>query len=88
MPGISARSSTRWRDDDGRPFVHTYFYPAEQYDRGLLQRLASHCNAGWGEIEIHLHHGLTIPDNEENTRRQLAGVSRCSGVRAWQLSAI
>ncbi len=25
-----------WRDHDGRPFVHTYFYPAEQYDQGLL----------------------------------------------------
>jgi hypothetical protein len=60
-----------YRDHDGRPFVHTYFYPAEQYDRNLLDRLASHCNAGWGEIEIHLHHGLKAPDTEENTRRQL-----------------
>ncbi len=24
-----------WRDHDGRPLVHTYFYPAEQYDEGL-----------------------------------------------------
>src|SRR5690349_21040298 len=23
-----------WRDSDGRPFVHTYFYPAEQYNAG------------------------------------------------------
>lgn len=59
------------RDDDGRPFVHTYFYPAEQYDRGLVDRLASHCHAGWGEVEVHLHHGLTHPDSAENTRRQL-----------------
>jgi len=60
-----------WRDAEGRPFVHTYFYPAEQYDKGLVARLASHCNTGWGEIEVHLHHGLTGPDTEENTRRQL-----------------
>jgi len=59
------------RDHDGRPFVHTYFYPAEQYDRGLLDRLATHCDEGWGEVEIHLHHGLRHPDTEENTRRQL-----------------
>jgi hypothetical protein len=59
------------RDADGRPFVHTYFYPAEQYDSGLLASLASHCAAGWGEIEIHLHHGLRHPDTEANTRRQL-----------------
>jgi peptidoglycan/xylan/chitin deacetylase (PgdA/CDA1 family) len=60
-----------WRDDDGRPLAHTYFYPAEQYDKGLLQQLARHCEAGWGEIETHLHHGMTGPDTEENTRRQL-----------------
>jgi len=59
------------RDHDGRPFVHTFFYPAEQYDRGLLQRLASHCEDGWGEIEIHLHHGQAHPDTPEETRRQL-----------------
>jgi hypothetical protein len=60
-----------WRDSDGRPLVHTYFYPAEQYEKGLLQQLASHCQDGWGEIETHLHHGMTGPDTEENTRRQL-----------------
>ena len=61
----------KWRDSDGRPFKHTYFYPAEQYDKGLLERVAGHCNAGWGEVEIHLHHGSVVPDTEENTRRQL-----------------
>lgn len=60
-----------WRDNEGRPFVHSYFYPAEQYDKGLLDRLAQHCSAGWGEIEIHLHHGTTAPDSSENTRRLL-----------------
>jgi SAM-dependent methyltransferase len=59
------------RDHDGHPFVHTYFYPAEQYDRGLLSRLVTHCDAGWGEVEVHLHHGSKHPDTEENTRRQL-----------------
>jgi hypothetical protein len=60
-----------YRDADGRPFVHTYFYPAEQYDRSLIARLAEHCREGWGEIEIHLHHGVAAPDTAENTRRQL-----------------
>jgi hypothetical protein len=59
------------RDHDGHPFVHTFFYPAEQYDRGLLQRLAAYCEDGWGEIEVHLHHGQSCPDTPENTRRQL-----------------
>ena len=56
------------RDHDGRPLVHTYFYPAEQYDQGLLEMLADHCHAGWGEVEIHLHHGIPHPDTAENTR--------------------
>src|SRR6202165_3735451 len=60
-----------YRDQEGRPFCHTYFYPAEQYDEPLVQRLASHCHEGWGEIEIHLHHGLEQADTAENTHRQL-----------------
>jgi hypothetical protein len=60
-----------WPDSDGQPFRHTYFYPAEQYDRKLIDGLVEHCNEGWGEIEIHLHHGTKTPDTAENTRRQL-----------------
>jgi len=60
-----------YRDSDGFPFVHTYFYPAEQFNLALLERLAEHCHAGWGEIEIQLHHGVNVPDTAENTRRQL-----------------
>jgi hypothetical protein len=61
----------RWRDHDGRPFAHTYFYPAEQYDSGLLETIAEHCHSGWGEIEVHLHHGMQEPDTAESTRRVL-----------------
>lgn len=60
-----------WPDDDGRPLRHTYFYPAEQYDAGLIDRLEEHCRAGWGEIEIHLHHGVRAPDNADNTRKTI-----------------
>jgi hypothetical protein len=62
----------RWRDQEGRPFVHTYFYPAEQYDEGLVELLADLCHDGWGEVEVHLHHGISLPDTAENTRRLLA----------------
>lgn len=65
------RAVDSWRDQEGRPLVHTYFFPAEQYERGLVDRLAEHCHAGWGELEIHLHHGMDGPDTAENTRRQL-----------------
>jgi len=60
-----------WLDDDGLPFRHTYFYPAEEFDVALIDRLAEHCHAGWGEIEVHLHHGVDSADTGENTRRRL-----------------
>jgi hypothetical protein len=65
------RAVGAWRDDEGQSFRHTYFYPAEQYDKDLIDQLVEHCHAGWGEIEIHLHHGVGIPDTGENTRRAL-----------------
>lgn len=65
------RAVDAWRDHEGRALLHTYFYPAEQYDRGLVDCLAEHCRSGWGEIEIHLHHGMDAPDTAENTRRQI-----------------
>jgi hypothetical protein len=58
----------RWRDADGQPFVHTYFYPAEHYHADVIGPLAEHCRAGWGEVEVHLHHGTDRPDTAENTR--------------------
>ena len=65
------KAVSAWRDHDGYPFVHTYFYPAEQYEKSLIEQLAEHCHSGWGEIEIHLHHGTVVPDTVENTRRVL-----------------
>lgn len=62
----------RWRDSEGRPFYHTYFYPAEQYDADIVGRLAEHCRAGWGEMEIHLHHGMEAPDTREHTEQEIA----------------
>lgn len=63
---------TEFRDSDGYPFRHTFFYPAEQYQQELIEGIAAHCQAGWGELEIHLHHGITAPDTSENTRHVLS----------------
>jgi hypothetical protein len=35
---------------------HTFFYPAEEYDPACLDLIAAFCAAGYGEVEIHLHH--------------------------------
>jgi hypothetical protein len=65
------KMASRYVDADGCCLRHTYFYPAEQHSRDLVDRLAEHCHQGWGEIEIHLHHGIQEPDNAENTRKTL-----------------
>lgn len=59
------------RDHDGTPFRHTNFYPGEQYHAPLLHTLAGLQAEGFGEVEVHLHHGVTAPDTEENLRRAL-----------------
>jgi hypothetical protein len=59
------------RDHDGTPFRHTNFFPAEQYERPLLEVLSALQADGYGEVEIHLHHGVENPDSSENTRRML-----------------
>lgn len=59
------------RDADGTPFRHTYFYPGEQYHRSLLEQLAALEADGFGEVEIHLHHGVGKPDTADNLRRTL-----------------
>lgn len=43
-------------DSDGRPPRHTCFYPLEQYDRLEMEGIAELCAAGFGEVEVHLHH--------------------------------
>ncbi|MGA3067266.1 MAG: right-handed parallel beta-helix repeat-containing protein [Tepidisphaeraceae bacterium] len=59
---------SKYRDSDGKPPRHTFFYPLEQYAAPEMEMLAELCRAGYGEVEIHLHHDR---DTSENLRRQL-----------------
>ncbi|HZH33310.1 MAG TPA: hypothetical protein VEX64_00585 [Pyrinomonadaceae bacterium] len=59
------------KDSDGTKFRHTNFYPAEQYDHGLLETMAAMERENLGETEIHLHHGVEKPDTADNTRKIL-----------------
>lgn len=52
-----------FRDADGRPPQHTFFYPAEEYEPELLDKVQRICRAGYGEIEIHLHHDGDTSEN-------------------------
>jgi hypothetical protein len=68
---LARRIGEAVRDHDGTPFRHTNFYPAEQYHPSLLQRIADLQRIGFGEVEVHLHHGIEGPDNADNLRRSL-----------------
>jgi hypothetical protein len=57
-----------FRDDDGLPPRHTFFYPAEEYAPACLEGLAELCREGYGEVEIHLHHDR---DTSEGFRHQI-----------------
>ncbi|MBB1472363.1 right-handed parallel beta-helix repeat-containing protein [Luteimonas sp. MC1782] len=57
------------RDSEGRPPMHTFFYPEEEYRPEHLDALATLCRMGLGEIEIHLHHDN---DTEAELRHKLS----------------
>jgi hypothetical protein len=50
------RQFARFRDADGRPPRYSFFFPAEEYEPEYLDLLAGLCRAGYGEVEVHLHH--------------------------------
>lgn len=58
----------KYRDSEGEMLKYSFFYPEEEYQKGDLDTLASLCHAGYGEVEIHLHHDN---DTSENLRRTL-----------------
>lgn len=56
-----AKSFAGFRDADGRPPRHSFFYPGEQYAPEYLDPLAQLTRAGFGEVEVHLHHDGDTP---------------------------
>jgi hypothetical protein len=58
----------QFRDSDGMPPRHTFFYPLEDYRPKYLEDLAGLCRQGFGEVEVHLHHDR---DNAQALRARL-----------------
>jgi hypothetical protein len=58
-----SRQFARFRDADGRPPRHSFFYPVEEYEPEYLDALTELCAAGFGEVEVHLHHDGDTADN-------------------------
>jgi hypothetical protein len=52
-----AALAARHRDSVGRPPQHTFFYPGEQSSAAIYEALRKMTAAGFGEVELHYHHG-------------------------------
>src|SRR5215813_9205421 len=67
--------ASRYRDADGRPPRHTFFFPLEHYHPEHLDALADLCHEGWGDVEVHLHHdhasAAQLEDDLESFRETL-----------------
>ncbi len=72
-----------FRDSDGRPPRHSFFYPIETYHAEHLDMLTELCQQGFGEVEIHLHHDN---DTSENLRRTLLEARAVFSQRHRQLA--
>lgn len=71
------RLATSFRDADGRPPRHSFFFPGEEYRPQFLEPLAELTGAGLGEVEIDLHHdGDTAETLEAQLRETIANFTR------------
>jgi len=60
--------AARHRDSEGRPPQHTWFYPGEQSDPGIMAVLHDLTRDGLGEVELHHHH---LFESEQTLRTKL-----------------
>lgn len=55
------------KDSCGRGYRHSFFYPVDEYHEQVVDCIAGLCQAGCGELEIHLHHDNDSSANLRNT---------------------
>jgi len=54
------------QDSAGNKPTRTWFIPPHYHKNSYLRDVVSLCERGYGEIELHLHHGKHQPDTSEN----------------------
>jgi hypothetical protein len=54
-------------DSVGSHPKHTFFYPIEEYDPELIDQIKKFCDAGVGDVEVHLHHDNDTAENLRST---------------------
>lgn len=48
--------ANQYLDSDGFHPRHSFFFPEEEYREEHIESIASLCERGFGEVEVHLHH--------------------------------
>lgn len=51
-----------YRDADGRPPQHSFFFPGDEYRPAFLDMLGGMAKRNFGEVEVHLHHDDSTAD--------------------------
>src|SRR5579875_290135 len=93
-PALARRRVERWvadyprlfgdfHDSDGRPPRHSFFVPQDEYEAEHVDGVAQLCRAGFGEVEIHLHHD---GDTAEGLRDKLLSFKAILSQRHGMLS--
>jgi len=59
--------AAKFKDAEGQTLKYSFFYPEEEYKKHDLDILAEFCHAGWGEVEVHLHHHNDTSSNLRQT---------------------
>lgn len=72
-----------FRDSDGKPPRHSFFVPQDEYEPEHVDGVTELCRAGYGEVEIHLHHD---GDCSDGLRRRLLEFKQILAERHGQLS--
>lgn len=59
--------ASQFEDSRGHACVHSFFYPAEQYEPELVEPIAEICRTGLGDIEVQVHHENDTAENFRET---------------------
>ncbi len=52
----------QFRDVNGRPPQYTFFFPQDEYRPEYLDGIRPLCEAGFGDVDVHLHHHDDTPE--------------------------
>lgn len=71
--------AAKFKDADGVHPQHCFFFPEEEYQKPHLNDLMTMCKAGFGEVEVHLHHDNDTESGLRDKLQSFCGTLRGHG---------